>query len=144
MQHVRTPTFVLPRLLQLLQNLQIFYSKGVQPFLDKGRNRCFCLVRQRCYLILHIVYIVCKCGRVSPNTFHRATRWTPMVYGVSPVVGRLVRTLQDINAVGIRIPFHLLLSVCVIARPNVKPHTFGSVIGSLKFEIMHEVHWTVY
>lgn len=81
-------------------------------------------------------------GRVPPNTFHRAARWTHMVYGVSPVVVRVVRTLQDMNPVCIHILFNLLLSVCVIARPNVKRHTFGSLLRSLKFGISHVVHWT--
>jgi len=74
---------------------------------------------------------------VPPNTFRRTARWTPLVYGVSPAVGRLVPTLQDNNLVCI--PFHLLLSVYVIARPNFKRPTLGSLLQSIKFEMLHVV-----
>jgi hypothetical protein len=36
-------------------------------------------------------------------------------------------------------PVSLLLSVYVIARPNVKGPTFGSLLPSLKFETLHVV-----
>ena len=88
-------------------------------------------------------YLVCKCGRVSPNTFHRAARWTLMVCGVSPVVGRLVRTLSCVYVSCFTCFYQCVcVCVCVIARPNVKRRTFSSLRRSLKFEMLHVVHWT--